>query len=277
MSNSLTVRRWLAVTFLAVATAALIFWGCSSGLPPVKTPPPVVTPPPPNPPPTVFPYVLTSSVTSLTFSSLQGRSPFDQTIQVNSSLACPPPTGVPTCHWAVQVSADQFWIQLSTASGTNTPFPVVVSIVSQELGPGTYTGNIILTNPQFTEPTVTILVTLTVTNPPPPPPPPPTCVPPAVLVNGICRTPTPGQPQVSLSWNASGSTDVIGYNVHRSVVPFADGDPTFKMNDLRVTTLNFTDITVQTGQTYYYAVTALDADGNESVYSNIVREVIPTP
>jgi len=38
---------------------------------------------------------------------------------------------------------------------------------------------------------------------------------------------------------------------------------------------SFTDSNVQTGQTYYYVATAVDASGNESVYSNEVPAIVP--
>jgi fibronectin type 3 domain-containing protein len=42
-------------------------------------------------------------------------------------------------------------------------------------------------------------------------------------------------------------------------------------------TSSFVDSTVQSGHTYYYAVTVVDSTGLESGYSNQVRAVIPTP
>ncbi len=39
----------------------------------------------------------------------------------------------------------------------------------------------------------------------------------------------------------------------------------------------FADGSVQSGQTYYYVVTAVDTNGAESVYSNQVQAVIPSP
>jgi fibronectin type 3 domain-containing protein len=34
---------------------------------------------------------------------------------------------------------------------------------------------------------------------------------------------------------------------------------------------------VQSGQTYYYVVTAVDTSGAESVYSNQVQAIVPSP
>jgi fibronectin type 3 domain-containing protein len=39
----------------------------------------------------------------------------------------------------------------------------------------------------------------------------------------------------------------------------------------------FVDGFVQSGQTYYYVVTAVDTGGAESVYSNQVQAIIPSP
>jgi len=41
--------------------------------------------------------------------------------------------------------------------------------------------------------------------------------------------------------------------------------------------MNYSDSTVQAGQTYYYATTAVDSSGSESGYSNKVQVVVPTP
>lgn len=40
---------------------------------------------------------------------------------------------------------------------------------------------------------------------------------------------------------------------------------------------SYVDGSVQAGQTYYYVVTAVDTNGAESVYSNQVQAVIPSP
>jgi len=47
-----------------------------------------------------------------------------------------------------------------------------------------------------------------------------------------------------------------------------------KINSSPVGGVSFTDSNVQTGQTYYYVATAVDANGNESVYSNEVPAVV---
>jgi len=74
-----------------------------------------------------------------------------------------------------------------------------------------------------------------------------------------------------LSWSASTST-VAGYNVYRGTV---SGGPYTKINSSLITTLDYTDSTVQNATNYYYVATAVDSSGNESVYSNEVSAPIP--
>jgi hypothetical protein len=81
----------------------------------------------------------------------------------------------------------------------------------------------------------------------------------------------PVQHSVALSWNASAST-VSGYNVYRST---ASGSGYTKINSSLVTTLTYTDSTVQSGTTYFYVTTAVDSSGSESAFSNEVPANIP--
>jgi hypothetical protein len=76
---------------------------------------------------------------------------------------------------------------------------------------------------------------------------------------------------VALSWTASTST-VAGYNVYRTTI---SGAQYTLVNSSLVTVLTYTDTAVQSGTTYYYVTTAVDASGNESVYSNQVSAPIP--
>jgi hypothetical protein len=77
---------------------------------------------------------------------------------------------------------------------------------------------------------------------------------------------------VALGWKASTST-VVGYNVYRGT---QSGGPYATVASANGGTA-FNDGSVQSGQTYYYVVTAVDAAGSESVYSNQVQAVIPSP
>jgi len=82
------------------------------------------------------------------------------------------------------------------------------------------------------------------------------------------------QHTVGLSWNASTSSSVAGYNVYRAT----SSTGTYSRINLALNpSMNYSDSTVQAGQTYYYATTAVDSSGSESGYSNKVQVVVPTP
>ena len=63
---------------------------------------------------------------------------------------------------------------------------------------------------------------------------------------------------VFLSWDASSSQDVIGYNAYRGT---NSGGPYTKLNSSLIATTSYTDQTVQSGYTYYYVTTAVDSPG----------------
>ncbi len=79
---------------------------------------------------------------------------------------------------------------------------------------------------------------------------------------------------VSLSWVASTSPMVIGYNLYRAT---SENGPYVKLNLTLIGETSYTDITVKSGQTYYYVATAVDAGKNESAYSDGARAVVPSP
>jgi hypothetical protein len=76
---------------------------------------------------------------------------------------------------------------------------------------------------------------------------------------------------VALSWNASSSL-VVGYNVYRGTV---SGGPYSKVNTSMDASTAFTDSSVQSGTTYYYVTTAVDATKGESPYSNQASASVP--
>jgi hypothetical protein len=76
---------------------------------------------------------------------------------------------------------------------------------------------------------------------------------------------------VSLSWDAPGGSPV-GYNVFRGTV---SGGPYEQINTALDASTNYTDNTVASGTTYYYVATAVNAEGQQSGYSNIGEAVIP--
>jgi len=79
------------------------------------------------------------------------------------------------------------------------------------------------------------------------------------------------QHSVSLSWNAS-TSQIAGYNIYRG--PHTSG-PFTKLNSTLNTATAYTDISVVSGQTYYYAATSVDPNNVESGYSNIATAIIP--
>lgn len=94
-------------------------------------------------------------------------------------------------------------------------------------------------------------------------------------LGGPCVTDSGGQPRtVSLSWTASTSPNVIGYNVFRGIT---SGGPYARVNAALIAQTSYVDTTVQAGQTYYYVATAIDSASNESAYSNQAQAVIPSP
>jgi Abnormal spindle-like microcephaly-assoc'd, ASPM-SPD-2-Hydin/Protein of unknown function (DUF1573) len=78
---------------------------------------------------------------------------------------------------------------------------------------------------------------------------------------------------VSLSWTAS-TSNVVGYNVYRSTT---SGGPYTLITSASVTGTTYTDSSVQAGVTYFYVVTAVDSNGNESAFSNEASVAVPTP
>jgi len=73
---------------------------------------------------------------------------------------------------------------------------------------------------------------------------------------------TATQYSVNLSWNPS--SDVMGYNVYRSTA--ANGKYS-KINSSVNPNTAYTDSTVVSGQTYYYAATSVNSSGQESALS----------
>jgi hypothetical protein len=96
-------------------------------------------------------------------------------------------------------------------------------------------------------------------------PPPPTAPPPA-------PPPTVAH-SVHLNWAPSNSTGVLGYNVYRGT---QSGGPYVRLNPALLANPDYLDATVLSGQTYYYAVTAVSAV-MESGRSAEAVAAIPTP
>ena len=77
---------------------------------------------------------------------------------------------------------------------------------------------------------------------------------------------------VALSWNASSSPNINGYNIYRA--PYTTSCGSFaKINSLLDTSTVYTDLSVTNGSAYCYATTAVDTSNVESGYSNVVSNV----
>jgi fibronectin type 3 domain-containing protein len=57
----------------------------------------------------------------------------------------------------------------------------------------------------------------------------------------------------------------------------AQAGPFQEINTALDASTNYTDYTVVSGATYYYVTTEVNAQGQESAYSNKVQAVIPNP
>ena len=76
---------------------------------------------------------------------------------------------------------------------------------------------------------------------------------------------------VTLSWTAS-TSKVVGYNVYRSYPP---GTPFVKLNPQPVAGDQYTDTSVEAGNTYTYYVTSVGSNKHESPPSTPVFATVP--
>ncbi len=78
---------------------------------------------------------------------------------------------------------------------------------------------------------------------------------------------------IDLSWEPNTESDLAGYNVYRR-----EGDAWQRISgDQPLVGPAFHDAHVQPGQTYRYAVTAVDRTGHESPHSTEAQETVPNP
>lgn len=82
-----------------------------------------------------------------------------------------------------------------------------------------------------------------------------------------------GSHSADLSWDPS-RDPVIGYNVYRGETK---GGPYSKINPVLDSSTNYTDSSVVGGATYYFVVTAISSENQESSPSNEVKVQIPSP
>jgi len=85
-----------------------------------------------------------------------------------------------------------------------------------------------------------------------------------------------GTHDVILSWTASTTSGVVGYNVYRGAT--SGGPYPMELNSSPINGTTYTDETVQAGRTYYYVVTAVaSGDVTQSAISNEVSATVPSP
>lgn len=84
------------------------------------------------------------------------------------------------------------------------------------------------------------------------------------------------QPQytVGLSWNASSSSDIAGYNIYRALYVSSCGSYS-KVNSALNPNTTYTDSTIASGATYCYVTTAVNSGNQESGYSSPAQVSIP--
>ena len=96
----------------------------------------------------------------------------------------------------------------------------------------------------------------------------------SVSAKTLALTGTGVSHEVNLSWNPSSaaSDPAVGYNVYRAPA----GTTSFsRVNGSLATQTAYTDKAVQSGATYDYVVTSVDAKGSESSPSNATRAIVP--
>lgn len=75
---------------------------------------------------------------------------------------------------------------------------------------------------------------------------------------------------VALTWTANADADLDGYRLYRDLA----SAPTSLLTALPAAATAFTDADVEDGTTYFYRLTAVDDDGNESPFSNEVEILV---
>ena len=84
-------------------------------------------------------------------------------------------------------------------------------------------------------------------------------------VNFVAVVVPPAASSVSLSWNPSATSDIVGYNIYRS----GGGSGSLaRINAYPISGTGYVDTNVVPGQAYTYVATAVDGSGIESSYSN---------
>jgi hypothetical protein len=157
-----------------------------------------------------------------------------------------------------QLTASTSSVTVSSASISDSAFHLTGISLPVTLGPGQSVSYTVTFTPQSSG---TISGTLSFTSDAANSP----------TVETLTGTASAVQYNVGLSWDPS-TSQVTGYNVYRSN---QSGGPYTKLNSALDPNTAYTDTSVLGGQTYYYATTAVNSQGEESSYSNLSQAVIP--
>jgi hypothetical protein len=84
-----------------------------------------------------------------------------------------------------------------------------------------------------------------------------------------------GLHDMSLSWSASTSSDIVGYNVYRGTT--AGGESSTPLNSTPISGTSYLDETVTAGTTYYYVVKSVSGCGELSTASTETEAAVPSP
>ena len=82
---------------------------------------------------------------------------------------------------------------------------------------------------------------------------------------------------LKLEWNVSGVGDVTAYRVYRSLAPDSGFIPVFEgeVNARNCGNMDYVDIDLPSGATFYYRVALIDRRGKETAPSNVARGTVP--
>jgi hypothetical protein len=83
-----------------------------------------------------------------------------------------------------------------------------------------------------------------------------------------------GCPDIILSWAASTTPGIVGYNIYRGTAPA--GESATPINSAPVGATTYVDATVTPGMTYYYVLTSVAAGGAQSPRSSETQAKVPT-
>jgi len=83
-----------------------------------------------------------------------------------------------------------------------------------------------------------------------------------------------GTPDVILSWSASPTAGVVGYDVYRGTSP--GGESSTPLNPTPISGTSYVDENVTAGTTYYYVLTSVGTNGVQSAPSSETEAKVPT-